>query len=146
LLAEKALCAEEHKPDHCEDQDREPGRYRQQREHRRSRLGLPRLGGGFDDPAVLCRRHGDLQSPRVLAAATIQEETPDRGRCSGSAPAQTAQGTLDQTRLTPFAESRWRLLESGPFDVILRLSSPVAYRSLPWPPAPTGRVFCGCRS
>jgi len=44
--------AEEHEPHNAEDQDRKPGGSRQQREHRRTRLGLARLGRGFDNPAI----------------------------------------------------------------------------------------------
>ena len=52
--------AEEYEPDDAEDQNREPGRNRQKREHRRAGLGLARLGRGFDDLAVSLRCHGDL--------------------------------------------------------------------------------------
>src|SRR6185295_13152053 len=54
--------AEEREPDHAENQDREARRDGQQREHRRSGLGLARLGRGFDDLPVLFGCHGALDS------------------------------------------------------------------------------------
>jgi hypothetical protein len=52
--------AEERKPDDTKDQDREAGGNCQQREHRRSRLGLSRFGRGFNDLMVPLRCHGGL--------------------------------------------------------------------------------------
>ena len=51
---------EEYEPDDAQDENCEPGRNGQQREHRRSGFGLARLGRGFDDLAMSLRCHGDL--------------------------------------------------------------------------------------
>src|SRR5882757_11505799 len=63
--------AKEHEPDDRQDQDRKPGRDREQCEHRRARLGLPRFGRSFDDLTVSFRCHGDLsaQVPEIPAIA-----------------------------------------------------------------------------
>jgi hypothetical protein len=54
--------------------------------------------------------------------------------------------TAKSSRLTPLADSsRRRLCDRLP-RCYLRALSPVASRSLPWPLAPTGKAFCGCRS
>ena len=65
--------AEEHEPNHAEDQHRQPGGDGKQREHRRSGLGLARLGRRFDDPIALALSrccHGALDpsvsSPRHI--------------------------------------------------------------------------------
>jgi hypothetical protein len=52
--------AEENEPHDAQDQNREPGRNRQQREHRRAGFSLASLGRGFDDLALSLRCHGDL--------------------------------------------------------------------------------------
>src|SRR5882672_10182117 len=54
--------AEEHKPDHAEDQHRQTGGYRQKGKHRRPGLGLTGFGRGFDDLVVSSRCHGALAS------------------------------------------------------------------------------------
>jgi hypothetical protein len=41
--------AEEHEPDHAENQDREASGDKQEGKYRRSRLSLPRFGWRFDD-------------------------------------------------------------------------------------------------
>jgi hypothetical protein len=54
--------AEEHEPDHAQDQDREAGGDKQESKYRRPGLSLPRFGWRFDDLAlvlVLCC-HGGL--------------------------------------------------------------------------------------
>jgi hypothetical protein len=51
---------EEHEPEHSQDQDRKAGGDREQGEHRRPRLGLPRFGRGFDGLMVLSRCHAGL--------------------------------------------------------------------------------------
>ena len=60
LISQPPLCAEEYEPDDAQDQNGEPGRNRQEREHRRARFGLAYLGRGFDDLAMSLRYHGDL--------------------------------------------------------------------------------------
>src|SRR5947209_16747322 len=54
---------EEHEPDHGKDQDRKPGRDREQRKYRRPGLALACFGRGLDDPMSLfggC--HGPLNA------------------------------------------------------------------------------------
>src|ERR1700676_1297471 len=78
----RALGAEEHKPDHAQDQDRKSGRDAQKGEHRRPGLGLAGLGRGFDDLAMLSRCHGALYSltpGRFLSVPASSEATPDTG-------------------------------------------------------------------
>ena len=53
---------EEHEPEHAKDQDRETGGRHKESEHRWPRLGLPRLGRGFDDLTLLSRCHAGLDS------------------------------------------------------------------------------------
>ena len=57
-----ASSPEENEPDDTKYQNRKPGRYREQGKHRRPRLALACLGGGFDDPALLFCCHGGLDS------------------------------------------------------------------------------------
>jgi hypothetical protein len=47
---------------------------------------------------VFCGRHGDLVHSEIREPSRprVFRETPDRGRCSGSAPAQTGQKTTNQ--------------------------------------------------
>jgi hypothetical protein len=52
--------AEEHEPDHTEDQDREAGGDKQKSEYRRPGLSLPRFGWRFDDLALVLCCHGGL--------------------------------------------------------------------------------------
>jgi hypothetical protein len=52
--------AEEHEPDHAQDQDREAGGDKQERKYRRPGLCLPRFGWRFDDLALLLWCHGGL--------------------------------------------------------------------------------------
>jgi hypothetical protein len=59
--------AEERKPDDAQDQDRKAGGDRQQREHRRSGLGLSRLGRGLNDLTFSLRCHGSLNLHRSPA-------------------------------------------------------------------------------
>jgi hypothetical protein len=54
--------AEEHEPDHTENQHRESGGDKEERKHRWPRLGLSRFGWRFDDLALLSRCHGALDS------------------------------------------------------------------------------------
>ena len=51
---------EEHEPEHAQDQDGEAGGGYEQGEHRGARLGLPRLGRGFDGLTLLSRCHAGL--------------------------------------------------------------------------------------
>ena len=51
---------EEYEPDDAEDQNCEPGRNRQEREHRWAGFGLACLGRGLDDLAMSLRCHGYL--------------------------------------------------------------------------------------
>src|SRR6478752_4639918 len=73
---------EEHEPDDREDQDREPGRYGEQRRHRRPGLALARLCRSFHDLTLVSRGcHGDLNFwlSRRMAA------TPRGGMSRGNA-------------------------------------------------------------
>ena len=58
---------EDHEPEHAQDQDREAGGDYKQGEHRGTRLGLPRLGRGFDGLTLLSRCHAASIS-RILDA------------------------------------------------------------------------------
>jgi hypothetical protein len=52
--------AEEHEPEHGQNQYGKAGRDHEQSEHRRPRPGLPRFGRGFDDLTLLSRCHAGL--------------------------------------------------------------------------------------
>lgn len=54
------LGAEEHEPDNAQDQDGKTGGNGEQRKHRRSGLGLPRLGRGFNNLTLSLRCHDSL--------------------------------------------------------------------------------------
>jgi hypothetical protein len=56
----RSLGAEEYEPDDTQDQNGKAGGNRQEREHGRSRFGLPRLGWGFNDLMVPLDCHGGL--------------------------------------------------------------------------------------
>ena len=61
--------AEEHKPDGAEDQDRQPGRDGEEEKHGWPGLGLAGFSRGFDDPMILSRCHGALDSVAVAQTA-----------------------------------------------------------------------------
>ena len=62
---------EDHEPEHAQDQDREAGGDYKQGEHRGTRLGLPRLGRGFDGLTLLSRCHAASIS-RILGLAALR--------------------------------------------------------------------------
>ncbi len=110
--------AEKREPDDTQDQEREPRRGCQQRENRRSRLGLARLGRGFNDLTVSFRCHSDLfaQVPVIpaIAAPLRGGPTHDPERCSEpvdpSAPrshrAKPAQGEATVNAVAKFTRPR----------------------------------------
>jgi hypothetical protein len=55
-----SLGTEEHEPDNAEDQDGKAGGNSEERKHRRSGLGLPRFGRGFNNLPLSLRRHDGL--------------------------------------------------------------------------------------
>jgi hypothetical protein len=77
--------AEEHEPDHAEDQDREAGGDKQESKYRRPRLSLPRFGWRFDDLALVLCCHGGLDFFDGAPSRSAQGvgATHDFGRCSG---------------------------------------------------------------
>src|SRR3984893_8193392 len=60
--------AEEHEPDHAQDQYRKPGRDCKESENRWAGFGLAGLGRGFDDLTMLSGCHAALDS-LVFASA-----------------------------------------------------------------------------
>jgi len=58
LYASLGSGAEEHEPDHTEDQYREAGGDDEESKHRRPRLGQPRFGWRFNDVALSLCCHG----------------------------------------------------------------------------------------
>lgn len=68
---------EEHEPEHAQDQDREAGGGYEHGEHRGARLGLPRLGRGFDGLTLRSRCHAGLD---LLDVARMLD-----ARCQGNA-------------------------------------------------------------
>ena len=64
--------AEKHEPNNAQDQNREPGRHRQQRSYGGARLSLTCFSCGFDDPPISVRCHARprfswcLQMPAIF--------------------------------------------------------------------------------
>ena len=161
--------AEEYEPDHGEDQYRETRGYCQKGKHGRARLGLTGFSRGFDDLIVFPRCHGALASLGVEKTPVspcgvtsrkqrlIPDHVPDfracdvrsprprirRGPPRGPCPAPRNQ--LVSPRLTPLGDSLPRRLETR-FPGGILLGRPLRFRSIPWPPAPTGKAFCAFRS
>ena len=109
--------AEEHEPDHAQDQDCQPGRNRQQRQHRRAGLGLARLGRGFDDLAMSSLPWGlpsDLSACMPANASTPPVESNAGwgsmfrlpGRAWRPVRPNCAAGRDRPRRLTPLGDSR----------------------------------------
>jgi hypothetical protein len=65
--------AEEHEPDHTEDQHSEAGGDKEESKYRWPRLGLPRFGWRFDDLALLSCCHDDLDSFDVAPSPSAQD-------------------------------------------------------------------------
>lgn len=84
--------AEERKPDDTQDQDRKAGGDRQEREHRWSGFGLPRLGRRLNDLTFLLRRHGSLNLHRSLRRVRA---TPNFRSCSGVGPPRAGRPKCD---------------------------------------------------
>ena len=159
--------AEEHEPERAKDQYRKAGGDHEEGEHRWPGLGLPRFGRGFDGLTLLSRCHAGLDfldvAPDFLARDA--EATHDFKRCSGfcgepmprrmrsggpfpAAPVWAycpARDCGPPPRLTPLGDSRRACLKPGSPVVSLAVRL-LRSRSIPWPPAPTGKVSCAFRS
>jgi hypothetical protein len=78
---------EEREPEHAQDQNREAGGGYEQGEHRGARLGLPRLGRGFDDLTLLSRCHAGLD---FLDVAGVLDAMSRQRRISDDVPGLAA--------------------------------------------------------
>ena len=105
----------------------------------------PRFPGGRKNACKSLRRH-------------VPKATPDPGSCSGFSglrcqiaaprirgPCPTPRNQLVSPRLTPLGDSQPRRLESR-FPGGILLGRLLRFRSIPWPPAPTGKASCAFRS
>ena len=110
----------------------------------------PRFPGGRKNACKSLRRH-------------VPKATPDPGSCSGFSglrcqiaaprirrgpprgPCPAPRNRLVSPRLTPLGDSLPRRLETRFPGGILH-GRPLRFRSIPWPPAPTGKAFCAFRS
>jgi hypothetical protein len=157
--------AEEREPDHAEDQHRQPGRDREERKHRRAGLGLAGFGRGFHDLTTFSRCQCCPRFPVVrerLAASRprmqrlIGDDVPALTARKVSPLARDARLAIvprapvptprSSGRLTPFRESLPGSLETRFRGGILAGRRLLRFRSIPWPPAPTGKAFCAFRS
>src|SRR2546421_11198856 len=153
------LGPEEHEPDHPEDQHSEPDRDCEESEHRRAGFSLACFGRGFDDLPILSRYHralaplGKTRGTLAGPCSVASDPTHHPGRCSGFGKPAAA-GASQQSRIGEYVPplpinriTRFlaRLALKADVQMLSNWLS-VAFRSIPWPPAPTGRASCAFRS
>ena len=155
--AELRSGAEEHEPDHAQDQHRKPGRDREKGKHRRPGLGLAGFGRGFDDlivPSAL------PWGPRFLGVAAmpalrrhLSKATHDHADVPGLEPCRSGRGRRCRAPADRpgTVNAVGEIPRPGLFETRLSRWYPRAlgllrFRSIPWPPAPTGKAFCAFRS
>lgn len=157
--------AEEYEPDH---QHRKAGRNSEQGKHRRAGFGLACFGRGLDDLIMSSRCHGTLDSRMLLIACDLAYQgkrmmpchVPDLALATSTCGAWQGQGQAAlascqalvpapfrtrRIQLTPLTEFPPRSLETR-FPGVILSGRCCVFRSIPWPPAPTGKAFCAFRS
>src|SRR3954447_286457 len=151
------LGPEEHEPDHPEDQHSKPNRDCEESEHRRAGFSLACFGRGFDDLPILSRCHraldplGKTRGTLPVLAASPRTNAPFRAMfrlrrtAALSAPQQNRIGEYAPLPINRIRRFLARLALKADLQMLSKWLS-VAFRSIPWPPAPTGKASCAFRS